>query len=132
MAPSVLSQVANKIVKASHAKSDAKSGQFLDTPIGKGGKVDDTSVVVAEIVEWTDKHREIWSQVRKNRQQWSNVLSCGGMQCGGATRSCTACESGDEDEGKRKTQNAQPGKRQGSDASDYSESEDESSGCAIA
>merc|ERR1712203_1247547 len=91
MQPSVLSQVANKIVKASHAKSDAKSGQFLDTPIGKGGKVDDTSVVVAEIVEWTDAHREIWSQVRRNRR-WKSVLSCGGMQCGAQHNPCASCQ----------------------------------------
>merc|ERR1712050_789786 len=125
---------ADQIVYDSHSKSDAKSGQFMDTPIGKGGKVDDTAVVVAEIVEWTDAHREIWSQVRRNRQ-WSNVLSCGGMQCGGATRACTACE-GDEDGAtpKRKTHNATPGHRQGEDGgSEYgSESEDESSGCTIA
>lgn len=61
----------------------------MDTPIGKGGKVDDTSVVVAEIVEWTDAHREIWSQVRRNRK-WKSILSCGGLQCGG----CGAAPAG--------------------------------------
>merc|ERR1719163_1161657 len=115
MPPALLSQVAQRIVKDSHAKSDAKGGQFLDTPIGKGGKVDDTSVVVAEIVEWTEAHRDIWSQVRRNRQ-WSNVLSCGGMQCGG-TKSCTSCEADNEndkdpDSNKRGNRsNKPPGKR---------------------
>jgi serine/threonine protein phosphatase PrpC len=126
-APNLLSQVAQQIVLASHGKSDAKSGQFLDTPIGKGGKVDDTAVVVAEIVEWTDAHREIWSQVRRNRQ-WSNVLSCGGMQCGG-TKSCTPCGGGDDAKRRR---NGQQSNRQADDGSEYSESEDESSGCQIA
>lgn len=99
MAPAILSEVATEIVTKSHGKSDAQRGQFLDTPIGKGGKVDDTSVVVAEIVEWTDVHREIWSQVRRNRR-WSNALTCGGMQCGGfgGNRSCNACEADDDDE----------------------------------
>merc|ERR1719226_173014 len=97
MPPSKLSQVAQHIVTNSHAKSDARGNQFLDTPIGKGGKVDDTSVVVAEIVEWTEAHKEIWSQVRRNRK-WKNVLSCGGLQCGGDHRSaCATCEADDED-----------------------------------
>lgn len=125
MAPNILTQVAQRIVKASHAKSDAKSGQFLDTPIGKGGKVDDTSVVVAEIVEWTDAHREIWSQVRRNRQ-WTNVLSCGGMQCGGA-KTCNTCETDDPDE-KSKVR-AMP---KGTESEYESESEDESARCVIA
>ena len=30
------------------SSEDCVNGQFLDTPIGKGGKVDDTSVVVGE------------------------------------------------------------------------------------
>eukprot|EP00928_Gymnodinium_smaydae_P019283 TRINITY_DN17388_c0_g1_i1.p1 TRINITY_DN17388_c0_g1~~TRINITY_DN17388_c0_g1_i1.p1 ORF type:complete len:418 (+),score=79.73 TRINITY_DN17388_c0_g1_i1:87-1340(+) len=130
MAPSVLQQVAQKIVKQSHAKSEAKNGQYLDTPIGKGGKVDDTSVVVAEIVEWTDAHREIWSQVRRSRQ-WSSMLSCGGMQCGGVgtSRSCAPCEGDEED--RRPSEAASRGapasavsNRNGSE-SEYSESEDE-------
>ena len=27
-----------------------------------GGKVDDTSVVVGEIIEWTEAHTQIWSE----------------------------------------------------------------------
>jgi len=98
MPPSQLSQVAQRIVTNSHAKSDARGTQFLDTPIGKGGKVDDTSVVVAEIVEWTDAHREIWSQVKRNKT-WKNALSCGGMQCGGDgfRHACAPCGSDDDD-----------------------------------
>jgi len=90
--PSLLSQVAQRIVKESHAKCDGKGGQFLDTPIGKGGKVDDTSVCVAEIVEWTDAHTEIWKQVRRDRK-WKSVLSCGGMQCGMKRHVATPCKN---------------------------------------
>jgi len=79
--PSLLSQVAQRIVRESHAKCDGKGGVFMDTPIGKGGKVDDTSVCVAEVVEWTEAHAEIWKQVRRDRK-WKDVLSCGGLQCG--------------------------------------------------
>mmetsp|Transcript_128986 Transcript_128986/g.360918 ORF Transcript_128986/g.360918 Transcript_128986/m.360918 type:complete len:406 (-) Transcript_128986:83-1300(-) len=125
--PSMLSQVAQRIVKDSHAKSDAKNGQFMDTPIGKGGKVDDTSVVVAEIVEWTDAHREIWSQVRRNRK-WKSVLSCGGLQCGGyGGGPCSAaCQADDEDDrrGRRGGKAAEESER-GSD------SEEEEGRCSI-
>eukprot|EP00931_Biecheleriopsis_adriatica_P095678 TRINITY_DN69289_c0_g1_i1.p1 TRINITY_DN69289_c0_g1~~TRINITY_DN69289_c0_g1_i1.p1 ORF type:complete len:396 (+),score=86.56 TRINITY_DN69289_c0_g1_i1:106-1293(+) len=114
-----LSQAAQRIVKESHAKSDAQGGQFLDTPIGKGGKVDDTSVVVAEIVEWTDAHRDIWSQVRRGRK-WQDVMSCGGMQCG-APRPCS-CEGDDDD---------YRGHRRGDDSEEGSSDEDESR-CSIA
>jgi len=128
--PSILQQVATRIVKASHAKSDAKSGQFLDTPIGKGGKVDDTSVVVAEIVEWTDAHRSIWSQVRQSKK-WNNVLSCGGMQCGGE-KSCNTCHA-DED-GRRGNKNKTPMSSTVTDDSELSGSgsEDEGGHCTIA
>lgn len=133
MPPSLLSQVAQRIVKESHAKSESKGGVYLDTPIGKGGKVDDTSVVVAEIVEWTDAHKEIWSQVRRNRK-WNNVLSCGGMQCGGVEgrAPCTPCggEADDDEEGHRANRGA---KSRGEEESEYgSDSEEESKGCTIA
>jgi protein phosphatase PTC7 len=79
--PNILAQVAQKIVLAAHKKSsDGGTGQFPDTPIGKGGKVDDTSVVVAEIVEWTEAHQEIWHQVRRSKD-WGNMLNCGGHPC---------------------------------------------------
>mmetsp|Transcript_98335 Transcript_98335/g.276540 ORF Transcript_98335/g.276540 Transcript_98335/m.276540 type:complete len:403 (-) Transcript_98335:132-1340(-) len=127
--PAILSQVAQRIVKDSHAKSDAKGGQFLDTPIGKGGKVDDTSVVVAEIVEWTEAHKEIWSQVRQKRK-WKSVLSCGSMQCGGAaTSSCSnACQADDDEDRRAKAKSRGP-----EHESEYSESDDEEKpGCSIA
>jgi len=137
MPPSMLSQVAQRIVKDSHAKSDAKGGQFLDTPIGKGGKVDDTSVVVAEIVEWTDAHKEIWSQVRRDRK-WKSVLSCGGMQCGGRDVPCAAWEADDDDDKrassrarKHRDRDGHPGDRELS-GSDNSDEEEMSSKCCIA
>lgn len=126
MPPSMLSQVAQRIVRDSHAKSDPKGGQYMDTPIGKGGKVDDTSVVVAEIVEWTDAHKEIWSQVRRNRK-WNHVLSCGGMQCGGPRSPCHTCEA-DDDENRRSSR----ARGRGDDEHQHgSDSEEEDSKCTI-
>jgi protein phosphatase PTC7 len=121
--PSLLSQVAQRLVKESHAKSEVQSGgMYLDTPIGKGGKVDDTSVVVGEIVEWTDAHREIWRQVKSNRK-WNSVLSCGGMQCGGVGN---ACSGYDDDAGHHR------GRTRNDDGSETSDSEEEESKCSIA
>jgi serine/threonine protein phosphatase PrpC len=142
MPPSMLSQVAQRIVRESHAKSEPQYGQFIDTPIGKGGKVDDTSVVVAEIVEWTEAHREIWSQVRRNRK-WKNAfscgapdLSCGGMQCGttGQRNPCVSCEAEEEDLGLCKVNSRGLTSRDTDDSAsgtDNSE-EEEASNCTLA
>jgi len=130
MPPSKLSQVCQSIVANSHAKSDARGTQFLDTPIGKGGKVDDTSVVVAEIVEWTDAHREIWSQVKRNRT-WKSALSCGGMQCGteGFRRPCAACGSDDDDvEARRRSRAGRGGEQSFEDESANGSSEGDDEG----
>eukprot|EP00746_Dinoflagellata_sp_MGD_P081523 gnl/MRDRNA2_/MRDRNA2_32420_c0_seq1.p1 gnl/MRDRNA2_/MRDRNA2_32420_c0~~gnl/MRDRNA2_/MRDRNA2_32420_c0_seq1.p1 ORF type:complete len:400 (+),score=86.16 gnl/MRDRNA2_/MRDRNA2_32420_c0_seq1:69-1268(+) len=79
---SLLKKVSQAIIRAAHDKCpDDDSGGLPDTPIGRGGKSDDTSVVVAEIVEWTEAHREFWSQGR-SRQSWQAVFDCGGAHCG--------------------------------------------------
>lgn len=93
--PNILSKVSQRIVLESHSKSsDGGTGHFPDTPIGKGGKVDDTSVVCAEIVEWTDAHREVWAQVRRNKK-WGAMVNCGGMPC---TNACNTCQVSSDDE----------------------------------
>merc|ERR1719456_1072801 len=67
--PNVLRQLAKTIVLNSHKKSgDDGKQKIADSPIGKGGKVDDTSVVVAEVVEWTQAHRDAWRDVRSKRR----------------------------------------------------------------
>lgn len=131
--PALLHQVAQRIVKDSHAKSGAGAGgQFLDTPIGKGGKVDDTSVVVAEIVELTDAHKEIWSQVRRNRR-WKSVLSCGGLQCGSERgHSCAPCEGDDDDDHRHTRRHAARGGDNDSDlGSENSADDGEGTKCSI-
>merc|ERR1711920_272364 len=56
---SALGQVAQRIVKEAHLKSD----EHRDAPIGRGGKIDDTSVVVSEVVPWTDRHRDMCKEI---------------------------------------------------------------------
>merc|ERR1719498_2169285 len=77
MQPQILSQIAQRIVEESHAKArPGPNGRMPETPIGKGGKMDDTSVVCAEIIEWTEAHSEVWAQVRRQRQ-WDDIVTCG-------------------------------------------------------
>lgn len=75
----VFGDVAKRIVQECHAKTlpNARGG-YPDTPIGRGGKIDDTSCLVGEVVEWTDAHGEAWSRLRKQKQ-WNSLISCGGM-----------------------------------------------------
>lgn len=49
------------------------NGQMPEAPIGKGGKKDDTSCVVAEVVEWTEAHSKSWTPPRRSFE-WQNVL----------------------------------------------------------
>jgi len=75
----VLGDVAKRIVKECHAKTQAHDGgRYADTPIGRGGKIDDTCCVVGEVVEWTSEHGQAWSELRR-RKRWSNVVTCGGI-----------------------------------------------------
>eukprot|EP00439_Symbiodinium_sp_Y106_P044012 s4267_g5.t1 len=94
--PSLLSLLAKRLVDEAHSKSEVGRHGLPDTPIGLGGKMDDTSVVVGEVVEWTRAHSEVWAQVRK-QHQWRGLVSCGGMD-NMACRSCrfTGDDSGSE------------------------------------
>lgn len=75
---SLLGKVAQRIVLECHSKTQpTANGAYADCPIGKGGKVDDTSCVVGEVVEWTEEHGEAWGQLRR-RQWFKNFFTCGG------------------------------------------------------
>mmetsp|Transcript_88067 Transcript_88067/g.139130 ORF Transcript_88067/g.139130 Transcript_88067/m.139130 type:complete len:440 (+) Transcript_88067:36-1355(+) len=77
--PAILQQVSRRIVEICHTKTAiGPDGLYPDTPIGKGGKVDDTCCVVGETVEWTESHSEAWSTVRRNRRLHS-IFQCGGL-----------------------------------------------------
>jgi serine/threonine protein phosphatase PrpC len=83
---SLLKSLGQQIVAASHAKTvRGPHGMLPETPIGRGGKVDDTAVVVAEVVEWTQGRAEehAKSRPRPNVGLFGNLFS-----------SC-ACSGGD-------------------------------------
>lgn len=73
----LLGEVAKRIVFACHAKTQPGANGYDDCPIGKGGKVDDTSCIVGEVVEWTEAHGEAWAQIRK-RRWFRDFFTCGG------------------------------------------------------
>lgn len=129
--PSVLSHIAKRIVEESHGKSRVgDNGQLPETPIGRGGKMDDTAVVVGEVVEWTDAHSQVWAQVQRQRQ-WNRVVTCGG-----ASGPCSTCHR-TEDEGSDHEVEVQPpilkaAPRRRRAAPEESESEEEEdSGCNV-
>jgi protein phosphatase PTC7 len=74
----LLGQCARRIVLECHAKTQPSPSGYRDCPIGIGGKVDDTSCVVGEVVEWTDEHGEAWANFRR-RRWFRNLFSCGGI-----------------------------------------------------
>jgi len=72
-----LEQLARQIVEACHAKTHPNVlGAYPEAPIGRGGKVDDTSCVVAEVVEWTEAHKRRYMP-RPPMFFWKEFLSCG-------------------------------------------------------
>jgi len=74
----MLERLACRIVQASHGKTQpGHDGLMQEAPIGRAGKCDDTSVVVAEVVEWTDKEKTDWWLPHYQQQlpsTWQNVL----------------------------------------------------------
>jgi len=68
-----LSHLATLIVKACHDKTEFGPGGLPEAPIGQGGKKDDTSVVVAEVVEWTEAHRKTFMPAQQTHQ-WQTLL----------------------------------------------------------
>mmetsp|Transcript_14043 Transcript_14043/g.24658 ORF Transcript_14043/g.24658 Transcript_14043/m.24658 type:complete len:464 (+) Transcript_14043:95-1486(+) len=74
---SLLGHCAQRLVQAAHAKTDPQGGMYKDTPIGVGGKIDDTSVLVGEVVEWTEAHGEAWAKLRAQRF-WRSIFTCNG------------------------------------------------------
>jgi len=130
--PDALEKAAKQIVSAAHRKSEEDSfGVLPETPIGRGGKVDDTSVVVGEVVEWTQAHRDILAQVRRH-QRWRAMTGCGGMQCApsGGGQCGSKCGGGDDSDEESQI----PVKTRGlSEDADLEEStdEEEDTRCAI-
>jgi protein phosphatase PTC7 len=120
----LLKQVATRIVDECHAKTKPSfGGGYPDTPIGIGGKRDDTCCVVGEVIEFTDSHREVWSRIRR-QQRWNSLFTCG-TTCANAWRSC--CDEG-TDKGTAREYPHGPGSlySEGADSDDGSPDENES------
>mmetsp|Transcript_20159 Transcript_20159/g.36506 ORF Transcript_20159/g.36506 Transcript_20159/m.36506 type:complete len:401 (-) Transcript_20159:126-1328(-) len=122
--PQRLQRLAERIVEESHRKSSG--GGHMDTPIGRGGKMDDTSVVVGEVVEWTEAHTSHYTQARRGLA-WQNMVTCGGKQ--GPCKSCRPGEDEiDEHEVVNGVEVSPPyGRRRGQVESD----DDDEEGCVI-
>jgi protein phosphatase PTC7 len=73
----LLGEIAHRIVMECHAKTTPVNGQYRQSPIGIGGKIDDTCCLVGQVVEWTEAHGEAWAKIR-NKKMWRNIFSCGG------------------------------------------------------
>lgn len=85
--PSRLAEIAECIVKKAHLKSEMNLFTRLQsTPVGAGGKADDASVVVAEIIEWTAERREVWARKQRRPSVWSSLFSCSAAPC--SSRPC--------------------------------------------
>jgi serine/threonine protein phosphatase PrpC len=72
----LLGEVAQRLVMESHAKTRPSFHGYCRTPIGPGGKSDDTSCIVAQVVEWTDEHENAWTKIR-NRRICNSFFTCG-------------------------------------------------------
>jgi len=82
--PALLRQMARHIVHQAHCKTKPGAKRHLpDAPIGKGGKMDDTSVVIAELVACSEDMYDTWSHYHRDLQ-WDSLFSCNPAfsQCG--------------------------------------------------
>lgn len=96
--PEALSRIAQRVVNDCHSKTVRRQdGSYSETPIGRGGKKDDTSCVVAEVVEWTQAHNDHCVQKRRTRQvqKMRSFFFCGSSGGGGNRHS--ACQCGESE-----------------------------------
>ena len=93
----LLGEVARQIVEFCHTKTkaDPRTGKYPDTPIGKGGKRDDTACTVGEVIEWTEMDCLYWEGVQKQRRM-KELVTCGGVL--GLNLMCIDDEEEDDDD----------------------------------
>lgn len=76
----LLELISQRLVQLCHSKTEKDDyGRKQDTPIGKGGKMDDTSVVVAEVIEFFADHHRAWAPY-KPAWGW-DIFSCHAAGC---------------------------------------------------
>lgn len=75
----LLGEVAQRIVELCHSKTQADfTGKYPETPIGKGGKRDDTCCAVGEVIEWTEVDCLYWERIQRQRRM-KELVTCGGI-----------------------------------------------------
>jgi protein phosphatase PTC7 len=75
----LLAQVSQRLVSLCHSKTEkGYTGVLPEAPIGSGGKVDDTSVVVAEVIEWSEEYTKAWTS--KDSFGWG-LFDCRSSTC---------------------------------------------------
>lgn len=78
----VLQEIAQAIVLRALSKSEVTYGRPLQsTPVGAGGKADDTSVVVAQVVEWSTSRKTAWARKHSGFGSIWNSMFCGSTAC---------------------------------------------------
>jgi protein phosphatase PTC7 len=70
----LLEEIAHCLVKESHGKTRQVNGHLHQSPIGPGGKIDDTSCLVGQVLEFTSEQGDAWAKVR-NRKWWQKMFT---------------------------------------------------------
>lgn len=133
---SLLHLLSRRIVEACHAKTrPGPTGVLPEAPIGRGGKVDDTSCVVAEVIELIEgpEGPHAWQSSLSSQQRdvvERDDIFTGFLRCG------TLCDATDKDEVNvgpdgRKQRGGRKGQQQGHTEEESSETDDEASTCCI-
>ena len=92
--PAALHALSQRIVELCHAKTrPMPNGLLPDAPIGRGGKKDDTSCVVAEVVEWTKDLQKLWmpKQMPSTWPSWLSSMGLGPPHGVGSILSLDSC-----------------------------------------
>jgi len=96
--PSRLSSIGRTLVEKAHSKCAMGFGRPAQlTPVGEGGKVDDTSVVVAEVIEWTPTLCQAWAKAHRRPSAFASLFSCGTTMCKPKRRGYTSDHELDEE-----------------------------------
>lgn len=89
-----LHALSQRIVELCHAKTrPMPNGLLPDAPIGRGGKKDDTSCVVAEVIEWTKDLQKLWTPkpMPSTWPSWLRSLGLGPPHGVGSILSLDSC-----------------------------------------
>jgi len=131
----LLGEIARRIVEACHIKTkvDPRTGIYPDTPIGTGGKRDDTCCVVGEVVEFTEADIQHWEGVKRQKRM-KDLVTCGGIFNVGPMCAVDDDEddlSGNEEESNIMYSRPREVREYQTSTSFYSEDEEEKQKCSL-